>query len=356
MTAPVDPPQGPRVLVLSLGGTIFMAQDAEGLRAMPSDEAGHAMVTSRVDQVTVEHRALANVGSPSMRVALLSRALLEARAAVGSGAAGVVITHGTDTLEESAFVLDQWWDEQAPLVLTGAMRPATAPGADGPANLRDAVRTAASATARGLGVLVAMDGQAHAAARVTKVSTRSVDAFASEPGGPLGAVDETGLRLFGGAPARTAAREVPAALLNEGTEDGTEDGIEEGPALARVAVVALGLGDDGELLDAIDPGSWAGLVVIGSGVGHVPAPAVDRIRRLTRTGMPVVVATRVPSGGTANDHYDYPGSEVDLIAAGCVMAGRLRPAAARLLLQLLLAERARPDRTDVEAAFAPFQR
>jgi len=319
------------VHVLSLGGTISMAQDATGLRATPADAPDAGLVSPVPEDVEVTHVPVANVGSPSVRPAQLAEVLERSRDAVARGAAGVVVTHGTDTLEESAFLLNRYWDLEAPLVLTGAMRPANAPGADGPANLRDAVRTALAPSARGLGVLAVFDSLVHLADRVTKVSSRSVDAFASEPSGPVALVGERDLRLV----YRPTDR---SALLGGALPE----------RLPRVAVLALGLGDDAELLDALAPDALEGLVVEGVGMGHVPERAVGRLRALTARGVPVVVATRVPSGGTSLNHYDYPGSEVDLIRAGCVMAGALTPHSARLLLQALVADGADADRISRE--------
>lgn len=324
----MTPPDArPRVLVLSLGGTIAMSQDEAGLRATPTEASGADVARTVLAGADVEHRAVANIGSPSVRTAHLAEVLRLAREATEGGAAGVVITHGTDTLEESALLLDLCWEREEPIVLTGAMRPANAPGADGPANLRDAVRTAVAPSARGLGAVVVFDSLVHLADRVSKVSSRSVDAFASEPSGPVAVVGEGDLRLLyrPTTPREPVLRELPETL-------------------PRVAVVALGQGDDGELLDAVPEGALAGLVIAGVGMGHVPERAVPRLRRLVDAGTPVVVATRVASGGTSLNHYDYPGSEVDLVRNGCVMAGSLRPHAARLLLQLLLADGAGPER------------
>lgn len=331
-------PSAPRahVLLLSLGGTIFMRQDESGRRAAPDASTGADLARTLIDGVQVTHEEVDNVGSPSVRPVHLARVLRRAREAVDAGAAGVVLTHGTDTLEESAFLLNRYWDRDAPLVLTGAMRPANAPGADGPANLRDAVRTAAAPTARGLGVLAVFDALVHLADRVSKTSSRSIDAFASEPSGPVALVDELDVRLLYAPLARSArlAGELPAEL-------------------PRVPTLLAGLGEDLALLDVLPGTAVDGLVVAGVGMGHVAADAVPRLRALREAGAPVVIATRTASGGTSDRHYDYPGSEVDLIANGAVMAGALPPAKARLLLQVLLADGADADRIREEfAAYA----
>lgn len=324
-----------RVQVLSLGGTIFMTQDEHGLRATPDASTGADLARTLIDGVAVDHHEIANVGSPSIRPAHLAQVLSRARRAVDEGAAGVVVTHGTDTLEESAFLLNRYWDREAPLVLTGAMRPANAPGADGPANLRDAVRTACAPSARSLGVLAVFDALVHLADRVTKTSSRSVDAFASEPSGPVALVGEEDVH--------------PVYLP---TRRDAVIGGDVPETLATVPVLSPGIGDGLELLDALPAGTLEGLVVNGVGMGHVPASAVPRLRALIDGGAPVVVATRVATGGTSTRHYDYPGSEVDLIANGAVMAGALPAQKARLLLQALLADGA--DGARVRAEFENY--
>ena len=325
----------PRVALLSLGGTIFMTQDASGAGARPDDGAGERLLATVAGEVELAPVPLANVSSSDVRPHHLRAVLEQARAAVDGGASGVVLTHGTDTLEETAFVLERCWDREAPLVVTGAMRPASDVGADGPANLRDAVRTATAPSARGLGVLVVFDGHAHLADRVTKASSRSVSAFASVPSGPLAIVAQDDLRLLQ-RPLPRAAR-CPGSLPDR---------------LPAVPVLTAGLDEDLSLLDHLPAEELRGLVVAGVGMGHVSPAAMPRLRRLLAAGVPVVVAARPGTGGTSTHHYAYPGSEVDLLEAGAVMAGLLPAAKARLLLQLLLAEEASPEAR--RASFAAF--
>ncbi|WP_114853364.1 asparaginase [Brachybacterium sp. YJGR34] len=323
------------VTVLSLGGTIFMTQDAAGQRAAPDDDAGARLLAAALGGTPIASRALANTSSSDIRPHHLRDALEAARRAVDEGAPGVVLTHGTDTLEESAFLLDRYWDREEPLVVTGAMRPASELGADGPANLRDAVRTARAPSARGLGVLVVLDGHAHRAGEVAKVSSRSVAAFASAPSGPLAIVEAQDLRLL--------HRPLPRPAPLPGAP---------AAALPRVPLLTAGMDEDLSLLDHLPPGERIGLVVAGVGMGHVSPAAMPRLRRLIDEGTPVVVATRIPSGGTSTHHYAYPGSEVDLLESGAVMAGLLPPAKSRLLLQALLADGAGRER--IRAAFADY--
>ncbi len=307
------------VEVLSLGGTIFMAEDARGEGARPDDDAGAHLLAAVGGDVELRPRPLANTSSSDVRPHHLRTVLEHARAAVDAGAAGVVLTHGTDTLEETAFLLERYWDREAPLVVTGAMRPASALGADGPANLRDAVRAATAPSARGLGVLAVFDGHVHLADRVVKASSRGVSAFASEPSGPVAIVGPEDLRLLHLPLPRTArAAGAPPDRF---------------PA---VPLLTAGLDEDLALLDHLPAEELSGLVVAGVGMGHVTPAAMPRLRRLLGEGVPVVVAARPVGGGTSTHHYGYPGSEVDLLDAGAVMAGLLPAPKARLLLQVLL--------------------
>jgi L-asparaginase len=322
------------VEVLSLGGTIFMSEDSRGESARPDDAAGAQLLAAVGGDVELRPHTLANTSSSDVRPHHLRAVLEHARAAVDAGAAGAVLTHGTDTLEETAFLLERYWDREAPLVVTGAMRPASALGADGPANLRDAVRTAIAPSARDLGVLVVFDGHVHAADRVVKASSRSVSAFASEPAGPLAIVGAEDLRLL--------HLPLPRAPRSAGSPP------DRFPA---VPVLTAGLDEDLALLDHVPAGTIAGLVVDGVGMGHVSPAAMPRLRELLGAGVPVVVAARPFGGGTSTHHYGYPGSEIDLLDAGAVMAGLLPAPKARLLLQVLLAEGTPADgiRTAFEA-------
>ncbi|MDN5820222.1 MAG: asparaginase domain-containing protein, partial [Brachybacterium sp.] len=241
----------------------------------------------------------------------------------------------TDTLEETAFLLERYWDRDAPLVVTGAMRPASDLGADGPANLRDAMRTATAPSARGLGVLVVFDGHAHLADPVTKASSRSLSAFVSDPSGPLAIIEQDDLRLL--------HRPLPRTVRLPGSPP------DRFPA---VPVLAAGLDEDLALLDHLPPEQLRGLVIAGVGMGHVSPTAMPRLRRLLGGGIPVVVASRTRSGGTSTHHYAYPGSEVDLLEAGATMAGLLPAAKARLLLQALLATGAGPEQ--IREAFSVY--
>jgi L-asparaginase len=176
-----------------------------------------------------------------------------ARGRVDAGADGVVVVQGTDTIEESAYLLDLHWDRPHPLVVTGAMRPPSTPGADGPANLLAAVTVAADASARDRGVLVVLDDAVHAAARVRKTDSVALHAFSSGSFGPLGRLHE-GRTTYAGPPARWPPLPRPVA-----------------GAAPRVALVETYLGDDGALLRLAVEAGCDGVVVGAFGAGHVSA-------------------------------------------------------------------------------------
>ena len=315
------------VSVLSTGGTIAMTSAAGGAR--PQLDAG-ALVRSLpgLSDVELSSRTLATVPS----VHLTAGAALEvARAAASEGqeGGGVVVTHGTDVLEETAWLCDLLYGGSAPIVFTGAMRPAGAPGADGPANLLDAVRLAASADARDLGVLVAFSGEIHAARDVRKVDSAGPAAFGSPRTGALGSVREDRIRLD-----RVITRRAPLGVAHLD---------------ARVAVVPVGLGDDGGLLHAA-AGIADGLVVVLPGAGHA-APAVLAALSEVARSRPVVVTVRPERGSVLHRTYAFHGSERDVRALPVLCAAALSPQAARIKLMACIG--ADLDRPAMAEAFAP---
>ena len=215
------------VTVLAAGGTIAMAGDGGATPAL--DAAGLvAAVPALAGVAGLRARTLG--GWPGVHVSAADALeIARAAAAEAAGGRGVVLTHGTDTLEETAVLCDLLHGGEAPIVLTGAIRPASATGADGPANLLDAVRAAGDAATAGLGVLVAFAGELHAARAVRKSDSVSPRAFSSPRSGPLGRVSEESVEVWS-APARRPP--LPVAQLD-----------------ARVEVVAAGLGSDGALVE-----------------------------------------------------------------------------------------------------------
>lgn len=319
------------IAIGSMGGTIAMAPGGAGEGLSPTLGAAEliAAVPQLADLGPITTGAICNVGSPSVMFDDALAAHAWAGDQVAAGARGVVLTHGTDTLEETAYLLDLLWEHDAPLVLTGAMRAPDDPGADGPANLLAAALVAGAERARGLGVLLVMNDEVFLAARVRKTHSFAVDAFAAPWGTAIGRVIEGALEIdWLPAAARAAALPRPDAA-------------------PRVAVLEAGIGDDGVAFEAVSR-AVDGLVIAGVGAGHVSATAADVLDDVL-TRIPVVMATRTGGGRTGRNTYGYAGAEIDLMRRGVVMAGHLTPAQARLLLWVLLGQGA--DREAIAAQF-----
>lgn len=310
-----------RVAVFSLGGTIAMTAHTNG-GATPTLSADDliAAVPGLADTgISVEVNNFRQLPGASLGFS----DLLELAAAIEQlPVDGVVVTQGTDTIEETSYLLDLVTTGTKPIVVTGAMRNASMAGADGPANVLAAIRVAASTEARGQGCMVVLGEEIHAARWVRKTHATSPTAFTSYPG-PIGYVAEDRVRFM------TRPGDSPKIDLRQAT--GT----------ARTAVVTVGLGDDGTVLRAIGD-HVDGLVVAAFGAGHVPMACVDVLTDLAK-GMPVILATRTGTGPVLRHTYGFPGSESDLLARGLISAGPLDPIKARILLQLLLMTRADKD-------------
>ncbi|GAA2471510.1 asparaginase [Winogradskya humida] len=311
--------QVPGVAVVGLGGTIAMAQAGNGgvipsLSAEDLVAAVPGLAGLGVDLAVSSFRSQPGTSLTVEDIIELADVLHQQ---FTDGAVGAVITQGTDTIEETAYLLDLLNATEAPIVVTGAMRNPTLAGADGPANLLAAVTVAASPHARGLGCLVVLADEIHAAARVRKSHTMSPSTFISPNGGPLGYVVEGYVRLVN----RPAHRYRPPAPNRD-------------QPVPRVGLYTATLGDDGGLLPAL-ASHLDGLVIAAFGAGHVPQQWVANIEEIAGR-IPVVFASRTGSGFTATDTYGFPGSESDLIARGLIPAGILDPYKARLLLQILL--------------------
>ncbi len=308
----------PQVAVLSLGGTISSTES--GGPGVTPKLTGEELVEA-VPQIA----GVAEVSADSFRqvpgseltmddVVALSE---EVKARLDGGAAGVVVTQGTDSIEETSFVLDLLVDREEPVVVTGAMRNPTLPGADGPANLLSAVRVAASDDARALGTVVVFNDEIHAARYVQKTHASNPATFSSPWIGPLGWVSEENVRVA----VRPAGRH--HVTLPEGSRD------------RPVALYTVGLGDDGRMLPEISRLGYEGLVIEAFGGGHVPSGMVGHLENLALE-MPVVLATRTRGGEVLRQTYGFPGSETDLLSRGLTSAGPLASLKARLLLSLLL--------------------
>jgi L-asparaginase len=304
-----DLPNARKVLVLAAGGTISMRGEAgavpeldgEGLVAeVPGLAAFHGLQSQTLFNKPSAHLSLGD----QLQVCRLARDYARR-------GTGVVVTHGTDSLEETAMLCDVLHDADAPIVFTGAIRPASAPGADGPANLVDAVSVAASADAAGMGVLVCFGGEIHHARGVRKTDTVSLVAFSSPQTGPLGRVTEGHPIIWSRIP-----RNPPL----------------DPPDLNRsVLVVPTAAGDDGTLARAALDTDPDGVVIGTLGAGHL-APPVLELWADAAERIPVVAYSRPERGVILSATYGYRGSEQDLRNTGIIPAGFLSPQAARMKL------------------------
>lgn len=321
------PDRPPRpVRVLAAGGTIAM----RGERAVPALDASE--LVEQLPQVAGFHLEAETVLSLPSTHLTLSDALDLARracAAAGSGE-GVVLTTGTDTMEEVAVLCGLMYGGEDPIVITGANRPGSAPGADGPANLLDAIILARAPAAAGLGVVVAFGGEVHAAMTVRKIDSTGPVAFGSPTAGPLGRIVEGRVWLHA-----TPRRPRPLAV---------------GSLDYRVRTVTTGLGDDGALLGHAAEIS-DGIVLVALGAGHL-SPGVLEILREAAERVPVVITCRPDRSSMLFATYGFNGAEGDLRASGAICAPFLSAAAARMALLSCLG--AGLDRAGIAAELVPF--
>ncbi|MEO6887357.1 MAG: asparaginase [Jatrophihabitantaceae bacterium] len=317
------------VAVFFLGGTISMSGQGAGVVSrLDGDELVAAVPQLAELDVTLDVRDFRQLPSACLTFADIAELVAEASSAVADGAAGIVVVQGTDTIEETSYLIDLLWDADAPIVVTGAMRKPSLAGADGPANLLAAVQVAVSARFCAMGALVAFNDEVHAARYVRKMHSTSPATFASPNAGPVGLLVE-GAPVLLMTPRRVALPPPVRALT------------------ARVGLLVMSLEDDGALLDAA--GNYDGLVIAGFGAGHVPSSLAERVGELARR-MPVVLASRAGAGPVLNHTYGYAGSETDLLARGLIGSGLLDAFKARVLLRVLLS--AGVDRPAITAAFA----
>jgi L-asparaginase len=324
---PVDSTQARPVRLLAAGGTISM----QGEHAVPTLDAG-ALVAAIPQLERFPSLQAENVlGLPGPQISLdQGLGLVRHAVAAASRGEGVVITTGTDTLEELAMLCAMIYGGQAPIVFTGANRPASAPGADGPANLLDAVALAAAPSAAGLGVVVVFGGEILAATSARKVESTGPSAFSSPVAGPLGRVVESRIWLH--------ARPLRPPALDPGT------------IAHAVPILSAALGEDGSLLRAA--GQTAdGVVVEAFGAGHLTPGMLHALRDVVAR-VPVVITVAPERGSMMHATYGFEGSERDVRASGAVCAPFLSARAGRIALLCCLG--AGLGREGIAAALAPW--
>jgi len=303
---------------MTLGGTI--ASSADSGQAATVRITGPELLDS-VPQASgiaaIEVQSVRMVPSGDLRLPDLFELQSLIEAAVESGVEGVVVTQGTDTLEETSYALELITGLDVPIVFTGAMRNSSIPGSDGPANLLAAIRVAASPEARGLGTVVVFNDEIHSSRHVRKSHTTSPSTFASPAIGPVGYVSEDRVRVLMRPNGRLHIR-VPA-----------------GAPQVRIGQATVFFDDDGGLIEIAPSLGYHGLVLAAFGGGHVPAWLVPILTKVAQE-IPVVLTSRTNAGEGLRGTYAYPGSETDLITHGLIPAVRIGTSHAIVLLRLLL--------------------
>ncbi|MBH3110624.1 L-asparaginase 2 [Serratia ureilytica] len=311
----------PNITLLATGGTIAGGGDSA---TKSNYTAGKLGVEALVDAVpalkniaNVQGEQVVNIGSQDMNDQVWLTLAKKIDADCGK-TDGFVITHGTDTLEETAYFLDLTVKCDKPVVLVGAMRPATAMSADGPFNLYNAVVTAADPQSANRGVLVAMNDSVLDARDVTKTSTTAVQTFQSPNFGPLGYI-HNGKIDYQRSPQRKHTRETPfdVSKLNE---------------LPKVGIIYNYANASDAPVKALIAEGYQGIVSAGVGNGNLYKTVFDTLATAAHSGVAVVRSSRVPPGATTED------AEVDDAKYGFVAAGTLNPQKARILLQLALTQ------------------
>jgi L-asparaginase len=302
-------------MVLGAGGTIAMSAAGQGVKVALDAAALLAAIPELAGQADLDSQTVASLPSAHLMPEDQLRICRVARDAARRGI-GVVVTHGTDTLEETAMLCDVMHDAEAPIVFTGAIRAASAAGADGPANLVDAISVARSEEARGMGVLVVFGGEIHHARCARKTDTTSLTAFSSPQTGPLGRVTEGHPTIWSRIP-----RNAP---LDPPTLD------------KRVLVVPTVAGDDGSLAGAALSTAPDGIVIGTLGAGHLH-PDLMKLWAGESERIPVVAYCRPERGVVLKGTYGYAGSERELRESGIIPAAFLSPQAARMKLLACLA-------------------
>ena len=302
-----------KILALHTGGTISMAADDSG--AVITNEVNPMnQVTSPIEGIEVTSEDIFNLPSPQMTPRHML-ALYQRIKEAASHFDGIVITHGTDTLEETAYFLDTMELPDIPVVLTGAMRSSNELGSDGVYNYLSALRVASDDKARGKGVLVVMNDEIHAAKYVTKTHTTNVSTFQTPTHGPLGLIMKQEILYF-----KTAEPRVRFHL----------DKIS-----GLVPIIPAYAGMKTELLDMLDLEKINGLIVEAFGAGNLPQEVAQKLSHMTAFGLPIALVSRC-FNGIAEPVYAYEGGGVKLHESGIMFVKELNAPKARIKLLIAL--------------------
>jgi L-asparaginase len=300
------------IVLIYAGGTIASLPDERGVLVARRGAAGLRAVLAEPLRDDIEERHAYGGLSEDMRFADAMTIMHEIAASADAGAGGVVVTHGTDTMEEVCFLADLFHRWDMPVLFTGAQRAASAPGCDGPANLHDAVAVARDSGARGIGAAIVFGGRILPARSARKLDSSGPEAFGPH-GNAIGRVDDHGVRFT------ATPRRAPAFAL-----------VDPDPA---VEIAAIGMGSGPALIEALVGGGVRGLVIEGFGRGNVPSGLLPAIRAARDAGVLIGIATSCLGGGTAPSYA----SGAALADVGAIGAGDLSARKLRLLFAVALA-------------------
>ncbi|WP_430812915.1 MULTISPECIES: type II asparaginase [unclassified Carboxylicivirga] len=329
----------PNVVILATGGTIAGSGDSSTGSAYTS---GQVKIDAMIDAVpnirrlaNIRGEQISNVGSQDMSVKIWLKLTNRINELLASNEVdGIVITHGTDTQEETAYFLNLTVKSDKPVVLTGSMRPATALSADGPLNMYNAVAVAASPKAKGNGVMVVMNDEIHAAKNVKKMYSTPVQTFQSPQEGLIGTV------IFG----EILWFHKPHGLHTLNSEFSV-DGLSE---LPRVDIVYMCADASSDLIEIMIKAGAKGIIVAGVGDGNMTNETLEAAKKATKKGIPIIRATRVPIGAVLIE------GEVIDTDYGTVSSDELNPQKARILLMLALADQKKRTREELQELFINY--
>ncbi len=318
---PQNAGQTPAVTVLATGGTIAGAAETGTQAGYTSGKRDINAVIGAVPGIAalaeLRGEQLANVGSQDISFEIMITLANRINELFHTGAAdGIVVTHGTDTMEETAFFLNLTVNSEKPVVLTGAMRPATAISADGPLNLYNAAAVAADPEAVDRGVLVVMNDRIHGAHSLTKTNTTSVETFLSPINGLIGTVSYGKAQYFR-KPFRRHTHQ-------------SDFRIDGATALPRVDILYACADMPADLIDCSLEKGARGIVIAGDGNGNMNQASLAAASRATEAGIVIVRSSRVPTGAVSRN------VEIDDDGLGLIVSDELNPAKARILLMLAL--------------------
>lgn len=307
-----------KVAVVFNGGTISMKVDPRIQAAVPSLSGDEimAMVTGIENYAQVESINFSNAPSPHvtpedmMELSMCVKKLLDRE-----DICGVVVTHGTDSLEETAYLLDLTIKSDKPVIVTGSMRCSSELGYDGSANLSASICTAISEKAKGLGVIVCLNDELNCASEVIKASSMSLNSFKTPVFGPIGIIDNNQTIIY--------------------RSKGEKQYINTERVETKVDLIKCASGMDSSFIDFCVSKGTKGIVLEGMGRGNIPPMMVDGVRNAINKGIPVVIVSRCPEGRVL-DTYGYPGGGKELRNLGVIFGDSLSGQKARIKLMLAL--------------------